>query len=267
MKVAEACMNLLSMKPMAGAATEADSRPCGCVRAVIGLTHSIVARVLAVCVLCLLATGCVHLEQRLVLKTDGSLVAGFHYSIPEDNLPLATTVRRAIDGWQGNATEGGADGLQWPVNEKAARDYFTGNGLALKSYRRFQQNGRLHVTIECTATDAAAAFASGKFGTVTMTHEGAVWKWRMHLATFNDGEDKNAAEAQNTLQALCGGLRLSLVLETPTRVVETSGRREGPKSVKWVFAADDDPAFLRQAPVIEATFDASGLNWEEPDAQ
>jgi len=47
----------------------------------------------------------------------------------------------------------------------------------------------------------------------------------------------------------------------PTRIVATSGTKEGEKAATWVLDASKDPAFLAKAPAIEVTFSGEGLKW------
>jgi len=211
----------------------------------------------------LLLTGCIHVEQRLELRANGSGRVSYHYSVAEETYDVLATAQALMQHWQGRPVAGSGSGLNWLFSRDRATDHFSGSGLRLTSYREYSKFGRKHVELSVSVEDIVQALSSGKFGLFSLSRtEDGNWCLRAELAADPGPRDVTQDQLQR-LQALCDDLWLCLEVTAPSRIVETTAQDVRGKCVKWVFEPGRDGALLAVTPRVEVCFSGEALEWPE----
>lgn len=199
--------------------------------------------------------GCIHLEQTIRLRRDGSAVISYHYSVAEETMAALANGRRAITARQQGGNRAGSE-LEWFTNEAAVRKHFSGNGLGVTRYRTYRRSGRLHVEMEVEARDAVRAFNAGCFGALSLRAgpEGTV----EFASTLPGTEPPKEPER---LRSLCDDLWLRLTVITPGDLVAASGKQRGKRTAVWTFDPGTDREALSRPFVIMARFRTDAPAW------
>jgi hypothetical protein len=204
----------------------------------------------SLCLVSLLLSGCIHLEQRVKINSDGSGVVTYDYSVAEETFGTVATGRMAIGEWQKRPQAG----LNWFTNERAVNRFFAGKKLEVQYYRMFRKGGRRHVRVIVLAPDLRAALATGKLGDFRLDQTADGNGRFRRLPPAKPQAKKLSEEDVARLRALCDDLWLRLVVETPTDVLSaTSTDRKG-KQITWAFDPGSDDSFLRKRPEIEVVY-------------
>ena len=184
---------------------------------------------LAVAFLC---GGCLHFEQVITLKKDGSMTVSMTYSIPVANLAALTSGHRAITDWQ-NPKDTQKRPVNWFLDEKAVRAFFTSseNKMEVLAYRKFQRDGRQFAQIIVSARHAAAAFEQGYFGDITLKDNTLAIHFPISLS---DLPKEDAAH----LRKLCSDLSLSIEVNAPRSIKETNGYRRTSDTAVWILSSN-----------------------------
>ena len=203
----------------------------------------------------LAVSGCLQLEQKLLLNGDGSMVVNYHYSLATDNEALLTTGAGVIQGWQHRNPGGDA----WFTSEEAVRLHFAAAGVQLQNYRSYVEAGRRHVELLLFAASGPTALNAGAFGPLRCVR---LADGRVRLTVELPKVPLAAAGlGVEDLVALAQDLRLSLEIGVPGEVVETTAKKPGKTSVRWEFDPAKDTTFLRFTPRLNCTFEAKHLAW------
>ena len=172
--------------------------------------------------LALLLTGCLELEQKIVVAADGSAVFTYIYDIPNENLPV-------VEGYFAALTPADNSFL----SEAAVKKFYNRpqDGIELRGYKR--------TTIK---TDCFSSIAFTKAAENTPN--------RLELkfpAPPEDASDEEIAQ----IAGLCKGLKLSCELQVPSAIKNTIGHKRTPRSAIWRFSADNAaaPIFKTLPPV------------------
>lgn len=214
---------------------------------------------------CLL-TGCIHLEQTIHLRRNGSATVQYRYSVAEDTVETLAEGRRAITGRQQGTAASSRGGLEWFTDESAVRNHFSGPGLEVRRYRSYRRDGRLHVELEVFAADAVRAVNDGRFGGWLMNRgaDGTI-TLRSSLPA-SQPLDGMPAETVDRVQALCEDLWLRLTVIAPADITETTGELAGSRRAVWTIAPGEDRGAVVQSPVIAVAFPGEELDWVFPAA-
>ena len=213
--------------------------------------------------LAVLASGCVHLEQRVEIESDGTARVFYHYSVAEDAFETLQTAQRVVEHWQGRPPPASDGQLNWFFSRDQAASHFSGNGLRLASFRDYTKVGRKHVELSVVAEDIFKALSSGKFGLFSLSRtEDGNWRLLADLAT-DPGPHELTEEQLTHLRALCDDLWLCLEVTAPTHILESTASEVRGSRAKWVFDPGNDESFLKQTPRIELVFSGKRLDWEE----
>jgi hypothetical protein len=199
---------------------------------------------------CLLAAGCIHLEQRIQINPNGSGVVTYEYSVAEDTFGTLAAGQMAIGSWQSPA----AGGLAWFASERAVSEYFADSGFQVQLYRASRREGRREVRIVILANDLQRALETGKLGDFRLerTPEG---NWRFGgkppaAATMKKPSEEEVAR----LRALCDDLWLRLEVTTPAPILTTTAKERRERQAVWLFDPGTDDSFLRERPRIEVVY-------------
>jgi hypothetical protein len=213
-----------------------------------------------------LLSGCIHLEQTIHLRSNGSATVQYHYSVAEETVDTLARGHRVIAGRQQGMAGGAGDGLDWFTDEQAVRAHFAGANLDVRRYRSYRRGGRLHVELEVFAEDAVRAINDGRFGGwVIAQGPGKTAELRSSLPAPPEA-GALSRETVDRVQALCEDLWLRLTVITPADIVDTTGELAGTRRAVWTFAPGEDRSVIEKSPVVTVRFSRDSLSWELPAA-
>lgn len=199
--------------------------------------------------------GCIQLEQKLLLNGDGSMSVSYHYSVAADSEAVLAAGAGIIQGWQGRNPGGDA----WFTSEEAVRQHFAAAGVKLQKYRSYTAAGRRHVELLLFAESGATALNAGVFGPLRCVR---LADGRVRLALELPRVPANAEGlSPEAVAALAKDLYLSLEINVPGEIVDTTAPTHGRSAVHWVLDPAKDATFLRTPPLLECTFKAQHLEW------
>lgn len=202
-------------------------------------------------------SGCIQLEQTLMLNGDGSLTMRWHYSIAADSEPLLATGADILREWQGREPVPG--GPAWFTSEEAIRRHFAAAGVTVQKYDSYLAEGRRHVEVQLFAERGVAVLNGGLLGPLRCDRrpDGRLRLW----VELPPVPARPAGFDTRTLSALCQDLYLRLEVRVPGQIVETTApvRRRG--AAVWELDPAKDASFLESPPRIECVFDAARLDW------
>jgi hypothetical protein len=212
--------------------------------------------------LLLCVSGCVEMEQRIVLRADGSAEFGFHYSIPMDSYAILQESQAIIQDWQDQGAGNAMQDLNWIFNEKLARKYFSSEDIRLKHYWITEKEGRRHVRLICEVRNLRRALRTGKLGDFRLvkTEEGN-YRFSAELVRTQLMNVDSSQEDAELLREITRGMVIQLYVQTPSRILETSGAQLDGRRVVWRFDADEDWWFLFESPKVFVTFSGDGLEF------
>ena len=191
--------------------------------------------------LALLLTGCLELEQKIVVAADGSAVFTYIYDLPNENLPV-------IEGYFAAQTPADNSFL----SEAAVKKFYNRpqDGIELRGYKRTTKNNRTMIQIIVLTRNLEKALKTDCFPSIAFTKAAENTPNRLELkfpAPPEDASDEEIAQIAD----LCKGLKLSCELQVPSEIKNTIGHTRTPRSAIWRFSADTAaaPIFKTLPPV------------------
>ena len=183
-------------------------------------------------VIALLLTGCLELEQKIVLAADGSAVFTYIYEIPNENLPL-------IEGYFASLTPANNSFL----SENAVKKFYNRpqDGIELRGYKRTTKNNRTTIQIIILTRNFEKAMKTDCFPSIAYTKATENTPNRLELKFPPPPEDWTEEEIEQ-IASLCKGLKLSCELQVPSAIKNTIGHKRTPRSAVWHFSADNAAA-------------------------
>ena len=180
----------------------------------------------------LLLTGCLELEQKIVLAADGSAVFTYIYDIPNDNLPV-------IEGYFASLTPANNSFL----SEAAVKKFYNRpqDGIELRGYKRTTKNNRTTIQIIILTRNFEKALKTDCFPSIAFSKAVENAPNRLELKFPQPPEDASDQDIAQ-IAALCKGLKLSCELQVPSAIKNTIGHKRTPRSAVWHFSADNAAA-------------------------
>lgn len=181
------------------------------------------------------AGGCIHLEQKISIKSENHATFHVYYSVPNE---LAKTFADSANPAHLRYRElfDISQGRKW---------YEADSGIAITRYRVFDQGDRRHVRVEGRTDDLSRAFASGKLGS-----------WRLESLdnvsrlTADTGVSVKGEKSPRQTEHLWDDLYLNLIIEVPGEILKSTAPKRKKKRVQWTFDTDKNADFLTQPPEI-----------------
>jgi hypothetical protein len=179
--------------------------------------------------------GCFEMEQRVALNKDGGMEFTVQYAIPSRYLEFLSQFHAQLGLWQDNR-----DGdTSWLLNRDAVERQFADSPIQVTEYNSFTRSGTVHVRVRGKAEDAAVALAGGQLGKLALVADEAGGMRELVLSLPEEVQYPELEAGQReALKLAAKGLSVVLVLETPTRVVETNGEKTGRREVTWSFGPE-----------------------------
>ena len=179
-----------------------------------------------------LLVGCLELEQKIVLSSDGSAVLTYIYDIPNENLPF-------IEGYFASLSPPGNSFL----SEAAVKKFYNRpkDGIELRGYKRLKKNDRTPIQIILLTRDFEKAQKTDCFPSLSYVKGKDATPSRLELKFPSPPEDKSKEEIAQAA-ALCKGLKITCEIQVPTPIKNTIGHKRTPRSAIWHFSADTTAA-------------------------
>lgn len=178
-------------------------------------------------------TGCLLLEQELVLEEENRGRMTVRLSLPEDVYDdVVRNSRFAV----------------WFDPIAGASRYSAAAGFGLNRYRSYLHEGRRHLAIETRIDDFEKALASGVPGPFSRSREGEHTRLEARLAATSLD-----LRQRDDLADLTRGMRLVLTVRVPGVIVETNATDHGKRKATWVIAPDRHGA-IEWPEVLYVTF-------------
>ncbi|MCR4573386.1 MAG: hypothetical protein K5787_06435 [Lentisphaeria bacterium] len=178
----------------------------------------------------ILLAGCLELEQKIVLSSDGSAVFTFIYDIPNENLP-------AVEGFFAAQTppDGGF------LSESAVKKFYNRpqDGIELRGYRRIKKDNHTIVQVIVLARNMDKAMKTDCFPSVEYTKKTKETPGRLELKLPKLPENASEADLKQVAN-FCKGLKLTCEFQTPANIEKISkfGHQSSSRRAVWHFSAD-----------------------------
>ena len=182
-------------------------------------------------VIAALLAGCLELEQKIVLSSDGSAVFTFIYDVPNENLP-------AVEGYFDAMTPAGGF-----LSETTVKQFYNRpqDGIELRGYRRMTKDNHTVVQIIVLARNLEKALKTDCFPSIDYSKKTKETPGRLELKLPKFPENASEAELKKVAD-FCKGLKMSCELQTPASIEKTSGIKRSPRRAVWHFSADEAAA-------------------------
>lgn len=189
------------------------------------------------CVSLTMRSYALAIDTALEFRDDGAMTAEIAWAIPEKAAPLLREFFLLRSGGE----NGG------PADETAVRRQFENAddaGVTLLSYNCYLQGDRSQrIVIRIQAEDARKAFQNHALGESMSLRPSPLIAGDMEFEValpkeFRAWTPEMAEFAKNALE-LVGGFEMTIRLQTPTAVIETTGLRDAFNRCHWTFAPDD----------------------------
>lgn len=213
-------------------------------RAVVGVRA--LFPIVALCLLLLATAGCVHVQQEIAITGPNT-----------GRMTLDLAITEAV---YDRAVEGGEKALYPPLARffipgAGAAHFSAADGFEVKTYRIYEDDGWRHIYVDCNLADLDKAFASGKLGAFERVRDGDATIVRLKANALPQpavGATDKARIAD--LQALVKGMKVVLVIRTPTPILATTAPQHKESVAVWSFDPAADPAFLATPPTISVRY-------------
>ena len=138
--------------------------------------------------LALLLTGCLELEQKIVVAADGSAVFTYIYDIPNENLPV-------VEGYFAALTPADNSFL----SEAAVKKFYNRpqDGIELRGYKKTTKNNRTMIQIIVLTRNLEKALKTDCFPSIAFTKAAENTPNRLELKFPAPPEDASDEEIAN----------------------------------------------------------------------
>ncbi len=185
------------------------------------------------------------LDLTLTFRKDGSLETQWEVEIPEKASGILQEML---------SLEGAAKGI-FPPEEQAWRKMLEAHpGITLEECRSYGQAGGRRYVLRLRAQEGEALLESGLLGALTLEKpqgEKGIRVLRVTLPSPKEWTPPRIRSARMLLEAL-GGLEVRLRLETPTPLLDTTGRKTAPRRCQWLL--DSAGWFQDALPPLQASW-------------
>ena len=228
-----------------------------------------IARIISAFLLSTL-TGCLQVDQTLVLEKDGSGTLDLSYAMSEETLQQWQGVARQMLGSSG--PDDGSPVMPFDFSDQEIRADFKeyeGDGVILRSVQSETRDGwktrRLRIGFRSLAGVARTGFLADRNISLVKDANGN------YVFTQQPGGDGNlppelSALAEPGAEALFSdmmkGFKAAVRVKTPGRILETNAPEKEDRQAAWTFDLDRDPQALQKVQVasLRIVFEGKGLD-------
>lgn len=211
-----------------------------------------------------LATGCLRVDQDLVLNADGTGRLHVRYGMKQETL-------RQIEASAPSASDaGGASATKSPFlrfDEKQVREDFkvyARDGVTLASFRAEEKEGWRYVDLDMRFASLPGLLKTEFLSDRRLTlGRNAAGDYVLEQHPDNPHVPEKHAEdqaAQDMLREVMKGFRATMTVTAPGEVIDSNGTATG-RVVSWVFDLEQDPQAMAKAQKLSmrVVFKGTGL--------
>ena len=225
------------------------------------------------CATLVLAGGCVQIESSLSIEPNGSGRLHYVYGMSDQMLAQLDGMRslaRQLDDAQGKPSGVATNqdlATPSPFEESAVRKAlkaYESYGIALESLKFTRRNDWKFVDVVVSFKNVAALSRAPFLGDtvfeLTQPAEGAC---RLTQKYLNGAEplDITDPEIQKNVMPILAGLKVTVAVTTPGRILESNAQKRAEQTVMWEVDIDRNPEVIRnyQRDGLYVAFEAKGL--------
>ena len=217
-------------------------------------------------------TGCIHVEQILTLKGDGSGELHVTYGMSKADIVKMQEMSKSAMSEEGVSDEVAA-ASPFDFNEDDIRSDFKAyeqDGVTLTSVRTEETNDWKYVYLEIAFKSLAGLsktdFISDRTISLVKTAEGH-YVFQQAASGAQEAAPEGAdQDAVNTMMAgMMKGFHATMKVRTPGKVLTTNAGTSDEQSATWDFNLETDPQALQRAQKLDmrVEFDGTGLDIPE----
>lgn len=228
-------------------------------------------------VLLVLATGCIKLQEELIIKDNGSGTLELNYSIAEQmvtQIQAMNKLRAELDARAASNVVQKASTTDWTrllfdpqKDELAARlKEYEPLGITTEKVEIKSRDIRRTVNVKVRFNSLDGLIKTEffrEFGFSITKHPSGAYIFERAAATGTETvrPDFSNPDTARMVNPLMSGFNVSLSISTPGRIIETTGATAGPYTTTWTYDYDQNPnalAALRNQR-FRVAFDGTGL--------
>jgi len=231
-------------------------------------------------VMAMTLTGCLKLDETLTLEKNGAGNIDILYTIPEQTVSQMKAMfklRDQMDSIMGQS-------LPLTFEDEFQRTFFDPTedrikqllkkyescGVSLETAKVITKNAARTVTIRAAFADlervAKADFFREHGFTLVRNQNETYTFYRVPESTANGYQPINIGpEASRLISPVMSGLRVSLKVNTPGKIVDTNASRKAPYNAAWIYDFDKDPNALKalQSQAMKIVFEGKNIRLPE----
>jgi len=211
-------------------------------------------------------TGCIDVEQTLILNSDGSGTIHMVYGVSEQGTAQMQELARSMQEAGGSD----AEPMSLDFNDDDIRNDFkeyVPYGVALESVKTESRDGWKYRTLVITFRDLQGLAESGFLSdqAISLVKDGD-GNYIFTQSSSSNGESMLPADEMDPFTAkLMKGFRAVLRVRPPTRILRTNAQQKNEREAAWVFDLNEDSMALKnmQGATMQVVFDGKGVNIAE----
>jgi hypothetical protein len=227
-------------------------------------------RLLPLLLSCGLAAGCVHVEQKLTLRADGSGDFDVRYGMARKDVDQMEEMSRRAMAMEG-LTNGAESSSPFDFNEEDIRKDFKEYeplGVKLTAVRISETNDWKYVDLSIHFDSlrglSKTQFIADRDISLTRRADGRYeFRQAAPASAMSPAEMAGMDEAgiRSLMAEMMKGFRARMQVETPGAIVETSADSHEERTAAWEFDLDKDPQALDRAQKVDLSvvFEGQGL--------
>jgi hypothetical protein len=221
-----------------------------------------VAKLICIPLLAMFAAGCIEYHQELTIRRDGSGEVRVHLVVTKTFLDMRDRARR-----EGVPLSPRAD---LPMSEEEVRKKFEGDTeITVKDIKIGAADGKHHVFYTLESKSLSRLFQACELHHMNLERDSqgnyALWTKRKvaQKRPLSPEEQVEEDEMRRQAKRMLQGLKVSLKINVPAEIIETSAHARITNAAHWSFDIEKDAAFLDEEPEIRVKFRGTGLQLRE----
>jgi len=220
-----------------------------------------------------LLTGCIHVEQILTLKPDGSGELHVTYGMSKDDIAQMQEMSKGAMAEEGVSNDVAA-ASPFDFNEADIREDFKAyeeHGVTLNSVRTEESNNwkfvYLDIGFKSLAGLSRTDFVSDRTISLAKTAEGR-YVFRQAASGAQDKAAREGVDQESIDTMMAGmmkGFHATMTVRTPGKILKTNAGQSDEQSATWDFDLEKDPQALQRAQKLDMQVEFDGTGIEIPE--
>jgi hypothetical protein len=220
--------------------------------------------------LLLAVTGCIRVEQTIILNEDGSGTVKLAYAVTEQNAAMLEAAMQNSEGAGAMPQSGSIMGF----TEETVRMQFKElepYGVTLKEVNSETRDGWQHLEMAAAFESlkglAQTPLLSDRAVSLTKTRNGN-YKFRQKAGDEQPSMAAGAADnpqMQQAIQEMMKGFRVQIRIQTPGEIIKSSAPEAAEREAIWTFDLEKDADAVQQVEKLDmwVIFEGKGLDLPE----